>query len=236
MKIQLSDHFTFRRLLRFTIPSVAMMIFSSVYVIVDGFFVSNYVGATAFAAVNLIMPVLMILSAVGFMIGTGGSALVSMTLGQGKNKKANEIFSLLIYFVIACGAVLDIIGYIFIADIAAALGATPEMLPICILYARISLISLIPFMLQNVFQSFMVTAGKPHMGLIVTIMAGGANIFLDWLFVGQLSMGVSGAAVATVISEYIGGMVPLMYFFMKNKSLLRIGKTRFDGKAILRPI
>lgn len=236
MKIQLSDHFTFRRLLRFTIPSVAMMIFSSVYVIVDGFFVSNYVGATAFAAVNLIMPVLMILSAVGFMIGTGGSALVSMTLGQGKNKKANEIFSLLIYFVIACGAVLDIIGYIFIADIAAALGATPEMLPICILYARISLISLIPFMLQNVFQSFMVTAGKPHMGLIVTIMAGGANIFLDWLLVGQLSMGVSGAAVATVISEYIGGMVPLIYFFMKNKSLLRIGKTRFDGKAILRPV
>ena len=213
-----------------------MMIFSSVYVIVDGFFVSNYVGATAFAAVNLIMPVLMILSAVGFMIGTGGSALVSMTLGQGKNKKANEIFSLLIYFVIACGAVLDIIGYIFIADIAAALGATPEMLPICILYARISLISLIPFMLQNVFQSFMVTAGKPHMGLIVTIMAGGANIFLDWLLVGQLSMGVSGAAVATVISEYIGGMVPLIYFFMKNKSLLRIGKTRFDGKAILRPV
>lgn len=236
MKIQLSDHFTFRRLLCFTIPSVAMMIFSSVYVIVDGFFVSNYVGATAFAAVNLIMPVLMILSAVGFMIGTGGSALVSMTLGQGKNKKANEIFSLLIYFVIACGAVLDIIGYIFIADIAAALGATPEMLPICILYARISLISLIPFMLQNVFQSFMVTAGKPHMGLIVTIMAGGANIFLDWLLVGQLSMGVSGAAVATVISEYIGGMVPLIYFFMKNKSLLRIGKTRFDGKAILRPV
>ena len=234
MKIQLSDHFTFRRLLRFTIPSVAMMIFSSVYVIVDGFFVSNYVGATAFAAVNLIMPVLMILSAVGFMIGTGGSALVSMTLGQGKNKKANEIFSLLIYFVIACGAVLDIIGYIFIADIAAALGATPEMLPICILYARISLISLIPFMLQNVFQSFMVTAGKPNMGLIVTIMAGGANIFLDWLLVGQLSMGVSGAAVATVISEYIGGMVPLIYFFMKNKRLLRIGKTRFDGKAILR--
>ena len=213
-----------------------MMIFSSVYVIVDGFFVSNYVGATAFAVVNLIMPVLMILSAVGFMIGTGGSALVSMTLGQGKNKKANEIFSLLIYFVIACGAVLDIIGYIFIADIAAALGATPEMLPICILYARISLISLIPFMLQNVFQSFMVTAGKPHMGLIVTIMAGGANIFLDWLLVGQLSMGVSGAAVATVISEYIGGMVPLIYFFMKNKSLLRIGKTRFDGKAILRPV
>ena len=130
MKIQLSDHFTFRRLLRFTLPSIAMMIFSSVYIIIDGFFVSNYVGATAFAAVNLIMPVLMILSSMGFMIGTGGSALVSMTLGQGKNKKANEIFSLLIYFVIACGAVLDIIGYIFIADIASALGATPEMLPI----------------------------------------------------------------------------------------------------------
>ena len=170
MKIQLSDHFTFRRLLRFTLPSIAMMIFSSVYIIIDGFFVSNYVGATAFAAVNLIMPILMILSSMGFMIGTGGSALVSMTLGQGKSKKANEIFSLLIYFVIACGAVLDIVGYIFIADIASALGATPEMLPICVQYARISLISLIPFMLQNVFQSFLVTAEKPHLGLVITVI------------------------------------------------------------------
>lgn len=234
MKIQLSDHFTFRRLLRFTLPSIAMMIFSSVYIIIDGFFVSNYVGATAFAAVNLIMPVLMILSSMGFMIGTGGSALVSMTLGQGKSKKANEIFSLLIYFVIACGAVLDIIGYIFIADIASALGATPEMLPICVQYARISLISLIPFMLQNVFQSFLVTAEKPHLGLVITVISGVANIFLDWLLVGQLSFGVSGAATATVISEFLGGVLPLIYFITKNKSLLRIGKTRFDGKTILR--
>ena len=234
MKIQLSDHFTFRRLLRFTLPSIAMMIFSSVYIIIDGFFVSNYVGATAFAAVNLIMPVLMILSSMGFMIGTGGSALVSMTLGQGKSKKANEIFSLLIYFVIACGAILDIIGYIFIADIASALGATPEMLPICVQYARISLISLIPFMLQNVFQSFLVTAEKPHLGLVITVISGVANIFLDWLLVGQLSFGVSGAATATVISEFLGGVLPLIYFITKNKSLLRIGKTRFDGKAILR--
>ena len=234
MKIQLSDHFTFRRLLRFTLPSIAMMIFSSVYIIIDGFFVSNYVGATAFAAVNLIMPVLMILSSMGFMIGTGGSALVSMTLGQGKSKKANEIFSLLIYFVIACGAVLDIVGYIFIADIASALGATPEMLPICVQYARISLISLIPFMLQNVFQSFLVTAEKPHLGLVITVISGVANIFLDWLLVGQLSFGVSGAATATVISEFLGGVLPLIYFITKNKSLLRIGKTRFDGKAMLR--
>ena len=232
MKIQLSDHFNFRRLLRFTLPSIAMMIFSSIYIIVDGFFVSNYVGATAFAAVNLIMPVLMILSSIGFMIGTGGSALVSMTLGQGHKKKANEIFSLLIYFVIACGVVLDIIGYIFIGDIASALGATPEMLPICVQYAQISLISLIPFMLQNVFQSFMVTAEKPHLGLVVTIMSGVANMFLDWLLVGQLAMGVSGAATATVISEYVGGILPLIYFLSKNKSLLRIGKTHFDGKAI----
>ncbi len=234
MKIQLSDHFTFRRLLRFTLPSIAMMIFSSVYVIVDGFFVSNYVGATAFAAVNLIMPILMILSSMGFMIGTGGSALVSMTLGQGHAKKANEIFSLLIYFVIACGAILDIIGYIFIGNIASALGATPEMLSICIQYAQISLISLIPFMLQNVFQSFLVTAEKPHLGLVITIISGVANIFLDWLLVGQLAMGVSGAATATVISEFLGGVLPLIYFLTKNKSRLRIGKTRFDGKAILR--
>ena len=220
MKIQLSDRFTFRRLLRFALPSIAMMIFSSVYIIIDGFFVSNYVGATAFAAVNLIMPVLMILSSMGFMIGTGGSALVSMTLGQGKRKQANEIFSLLIYFVIACGAVLDIIGYIFIADIASALGATPEMLPICVQYARISLISPIPFMLQNVFQSFLVTAEKPHLGLVITVISGIANIFLDWLLVGQLSFGVSGAATATVISEFLGGVLPLIYFITKNKSLL----------------
>lgn len=234
LKIQLSDHFTYGRLLRFTLPTIAMTVFSSVYVIIDGFFVSNYAGATAFAAVNLIMPVLMILSSVGFMVGTGGSALVSMTLGQGDHKKANEIFSLLIFFVIALGGILDIFGYIFIEQIAIGLGATPEMLPLCVLYARISMISLIPYMLQNVFQSFMITAERPTLGLIITLIAGGANIALDTLLVGGLGMGVTGAATATVISEFLGGLLPLVYFLLPNKSLLRIGKTKLYFKAILK--
>lgn len=234
MNIGLSDHFTFKKLFRFTLPTVAMTVFSSVYIIIDGFFVSNFAGSTAFAAVNIVMPVLMILSSAGFMVGTGGSALVAMTLGQGKNKKANEIFSLLVYFLIAIGAVLDIIGYIFIEDIVVKLGATPEMLPFCLQYARISLISLIPYMLQNLFQSFMITAERPTLGFIITLIAGGANIGLDALLVGGLGLGVTGAATATVISEFLGGVIPLIYFFSRNKTRLRLGGTHFYPKAILK--
>lgn len=170
--IQLSDHFTYRRLIRFALPSIIMMIFTSIYGMVDGFFVSNYVGATPFAALNLIMPFIMIFSAVGFMLGTGGSALVSMTLGMGQEKRASLLFSMILYVLIIFGAIFTVVGFLFTPQAAKLLGADEEMLPYCIQYARINMIGLIPFMLQNTFQSFLVTAERPKMGLAITVAAG----------------------------------------------------------------
>ena len=234
MNIQLSDHFTYGKLFRFTFPSIVMMVFTSIYSVVDGFFVSNYVGKTPFASLNLIMPFLMILGAVGFMIGTGGSALVAMTLGQGDDKKANRIFSLLIYLVIGTGIIFSTLGIIFLEPIARLLGASDDMLPYCVQYGRIILLALVPFMLQNVFQSFLVTAEKPTLGLIITLAAGITNMVLDWLFMAIFSWGIVGAASATAISQVIGGFIPLIYFTFTNKSKLRLGKTRLDRKAIIR--
>ena len=234
MNIQLSDHFTYGKLFRFTFPSIVMMVFTSIYSVVDGFFVSNYVGKTPFASLNLIMPFLMILGAVGFMIGTGGSALVAMTLGQGDDKKANRIFSLLIYLVIGTGIIFSTLGIIFLEPIARLLGASDDMLPYCVQYGRIILLALVPFMLQNVFQSFLVTAEKPTLGLIITLAAGITNMVLDWLFMAVFSWGIVGAASATAISQVIGGFIPLIYFTFPNKSKLRLGKTRLDRKAIIR--
>lgn len=243
MEIKLSDHFNYRRLFRFVIPSIVMMIFTSVYGVVDGFFVSNYVGKTAFAAVNLIMPFPMLLGAFGFMIGTGGSALVSMTLGQGKKKEANEIFSMLIKVTIIAGVMLSVLGIIFTREIAILLGATEELLKPCVDYGRVLLIALVPFMLQNVFQSFMVTAEKPTFGLVVTIAAGLTNVVLDFVLIGVVKWGVVGAALATGISQFVGGGIPLVYFLRKNSSALRLvpskvnfrllGKTCFNGSSEL---
>lgn len=232
--IQLSDHFTRRRMIQFTLPSIGMMIFTSIYGMVDGYFVSNYVGSIPFASLNLAMPFIMILAAVGFMFGTGGSALVSMTLGMGKRQKANEIFSLLVYLLAGCGIVLGIFGFCVAPWMSKVLGATDEMMPYSILYIRVSMISLPFFMLQNLFQSFLVTAEKPKLGFFVTILAGVTNMFLDWLFVGVFGLGLGGAAAATVISETVGGMIPLIYFFRPNPSILRLGKTRWDGRAVLK--
>lgn len=209
-----------------------MMVFMSIYGVVDGFFVSNYAGATAFAAINLIMPFLMIFQAVGFMVGTGGTALVSMKFGEGKEKEANEIFSLLIYLVIAIGVVMTVIGEVFLEKVAVKLGADEGMLPFCVSYGRIIMVALIPAMLQNLFQSFLVTAEKPKMGLWLTIMAGVANMFLDWLFVGVFPFGVKGAAVATAISQAIGGLIPLIYFIFPNSSRLRLGNAVMSGTYI----
>ncbi len=236
MQIRLSDHFTTKRLLRFVLPSVVMMVFTSVYGVVDGFFVSNYTGKTAFAGVNLIMPFIMILSTPGFLIGAGGTALVSKTLGEGDKKRANELFSLMVYTVIAVGALFLILGQIFLRDVALFLGADEAMLPYCVTYGRIGLLSLPFFMLQNVFQSFFVAAERPRLGLAVTVGAGVANMALDFLFVGAFRWGVAGAAAATAVAEFTGGAVPLGYFFAKNTSLLRLGKTRFDGRALLKTV
>ena len=234
MNIQLSEHFNYKKLLRFTLPSIVMMIFTSVYSVVDGFFVSNFVGKTPFAAVNFIMPFLMVLGAFGFMFGTGGSALISKTMGEGDNEKAKHIFSLLIYVSIGCGVVIAVLGIIFIRPVAALLGAEGEMLDNCVLYGRIILAALPAFMLQYEFQSLFVTAEKPQLGLAVTVAAGVTNMVLDALLVAVFSLGLVGAAAATALSQCVGGLVPLVYFGCKNSSALRLTRTEFDGRALLR--
>lgn len=233
MQIQLSEHFTYKKLLRFVLPSIVMMIFTSIYGVVDGLFVSNYVGKTAFAAVNLIMLFLMAISALGFMIGTGGSAIVAKTLGEGKKKQANEYFSMLVYLTLIGGIVLSALGILFSPLIARGLGADGALLTNCVLYARITLLSMPAFMLQNVFQSFFVTAEKPKLGLGVIVIAGVTNMVLDFLLVGVFQIGLAGAAFATVTSECIGGLFPILYFARKNSSLLKLGRTHFNGKIFL---
>lgn len=232
MSIQLSDHFSYKKLLRFTLPSIVMMIFTSIYGVVDGFFVSNFVGKTPFAAVNFIMPFLMILGAVGFMFGTGGSALISKTMGEGDGGKANRLFSLFVYVSAVCGIVIAAAGIIFIRPVAAFLGAEGTMLEDCVLYGRIILIALPAFMLQYEFQSFFVAAGKPQLGLMVTVAAGITNMVLDALLVAVFPLGLAGAAAATAISQLVGGIIPLIYFCRPNSGLLRLTGTKFDGRAL----
>lgn len=234
MKIQLSEHFTYSKLIRFTIPSIIMMIFTSIYGVVDGIFVSNYVGKTPFAAINLIMPFLMIFGAIGFMIGTGGSALISMTLGTGNREHANSLFSMLVYVTILLGAVAAAAALIFLEPVAKLLGAEGEMLGYCVEYGRIILPVLPAFMLQNTFQSFLITAEKPQLGLYVTIAAGVTNMILDALFVAVFHWGLAGAAVATALSQLVGGLIPMGYFCRKNTSLLKLGRPIWDGKALLK--
>lgn len=234
MNIQLSDHFTYKKLFRFTLPSIVMMIFTSIYGVVDGYFVSNFVGKTPFAAVNFIMPFLMILGAVGFMFGTGGSALISKTMGEGRPEKARQLFSMLVYLSLFSGVVITVLGLLFLRPVAAMLGAEGEMLENCVSYGRIILIALPAFMLQMEFQSFFITAEKPQLGLAVTVAAGVTNMVLDAVFVAVFRWGLVGAAAATAMSQVVGGIVPLFYFFRPNSSSLRLTKTRFDGKALLR--
>lgn len=232
--IQLSDHFTYGRLIRFVIPSIVMMIFTSIYGVVDGLFVSNFVGKTPFAALNLIMPAIMIMGAVGFMIGTGGSALVAKTLGEGDRERANRYFTMMIMLDVIAGVLLAVLGNIFIEPMALLLGADEVLLPYCVLYGRITLCGLPAFMLQNVFQSFLITAEKPKLGLAVTVAAGCTNIVLDLLLVGIFHMGLAGAALATAISQLVGGVIPLIYFLRPNKSLLRLTRTRLEAAPLIK--
>lgn len=227
MKIQLSDHFTYRKLLRFTVPSIVMMIFTSIYSVVDGFFVSNFVGTTPFAAVNILWPFIMICAAVGFMLGTGGSALVAKTLGEGKPDEANRIFSMLIYVSLVLGVIITILSVVFLRPISILLGAEGELLENCILYGRILLPALPFFILQNEFQSFLVTAEKPGFGLAITVAAGLTNVALDALFVAVFRWGLAGAAAATAASQLVGGLIPLLYFLLPNKCSLHLVKTGF---------
>lgn len=232
--IQLSDHFTYKHLLRFTFPSVIMLVFTSVYGIVDGFFVSNFVGKTPFAALNFIMPGLMMLGCVGFMFGTGGGALIAKTMGEGNPKKANETFSLLVYVSAACGVLLAAIGILFLRPIAVLMGAEGQLLADCLLYGRIILIALPFYILQYEFQCLFATAEKPKLGLSVTVAAGVTNMLLDALFVAVFHWGLAGAAAATALSQFAGGVIPLVYFGRKNESLLRLVKCKWDGKALLK--
>ncbi len=232
--IQLSDHFTYTRLLRFVLPSVIMMIFISIYGAVDGLFVSNFVGKTEFAAVNFIFPFIMILGAFGFMIGTGGTAIVAKTMGEGNLSLANKYFSMLIYVTLIGGSVIAALGIIFVPDIARLMGAEGKLAEDAALYARVVLMGLPFFMLQNTFQNFFITAEKPKLGLYVTVAAGITNIALDALFIAAFGFGLVGAAAATALSQFVGGVVPLIYFARKNSSLLRLGKTRLFRKVLLR--
>ena len=237
MKIQLSDHFTYGRLLRFTLPSVAMMIFNSIYSVVDGFFVSNFAGKTPFAAVNLIFPALMIFATVGFIFGTGGTAIVAKTFGEGDKERANRYFSLFVYAAFLLGVICAVLGIVFVRPLSLLLGATEgELLDACVVYGRI-VFSAVPFYaLQLLFQSFFVAAEKPKLGLAVTVFSGVTNMVLDAVLVVMLPQAykLAGAAIATASSQVVGGAIPLIYFFRKNDSTLRLGKTYFDGKAILR--
>lgn len=232
MKIQLSDHFTTGRLLRFALPSIVMMIFTSFYGVVDGIFVSNFTGSTAFASLNLVWPYIMILGGVGFILGVGGTALVSYQMGTGDRKLANRTFSLIVYTAIAVGLLLTLVGELTLAPVCRLMGASEAMLPHCLTYGRVMLIGIIPFTLQNMFQSFLVAAEKPRLGLWVTVAAGITNMVLDYLFMGPFHWGVVGAAWATMLSECVGGLIPLLYFCFPNSSLYRLGKTRWNGAAL----
>ncbi len=236
MQIQLSDHFSYYKLIKFTLPAIAMMIVTSVYSVVDGFFVSNFAGDISFKAVNLTMPFLMILGTVGFMFGTGGSAIVANTFGEGDKERANRYFSLFVYVTFALGVIFAVIGFVLMRQICFLLGARGEILANCVVYGRIILCALPFFVLQYLFQSFFAAAEKPQLGFAVTVAAGLCNMVLDAVLVLLLPQEykLMGAAVATAVSQIAGGLIPLVYFFRENDSILSLGKTRFDGRALVK--
>ena len=231
--IRLSDHFSYAKLLRFTLPSICMMVFTSIYGVVDGLFVSNFAGKTPFAAINLVMPFIMILGGMGFMIGTGGTALVSKLLGESKKDEAHRTFSMMVLFTLLLGLVLSAVGFLTMRPVSYFLGATDAMIDDCVLYGRIVTGFTFAFMLQNVFQSFFIAAEKPRLGLIVTVAAGVTNMALDALFIAVFDWGVAGAAIATGLSQCVGGVLPLIYFLRPNNSLLRIRPTALRLRPIL---
>ena len=232
MNIRLSEHFTYSKLLRFTLPSIAMMVFTSIYGVVDGIFVSNFAGKTAFAAINLIMPYLMVFGTLGFMVGTGGTALISMTLGMGDKKKANELFSMLTWVCILGGLILTVGSIAFMRPAAVLLGATGQMLTECVTYGTIVQLALTAYIIQYAFQSFCITAQRPNLSLWMTVASGVCNILLDALFVAVFGWGLIGAAVATAFSQCLGALIPLVYFSRDNQSLLRLGKWKMDWNAL----
>ena len=233
MSIQLSDHFSYGKLMKLTLPSVIMLVFTSLYSVVDGFFVSNYAGKAAFAAVNFIMPVLWVVGSIGFMLGTGGSALIAKTMGEGDRERANKIFSMVVYISIFAGVVLAAVGILLLRPIASLLGADGALLENSVRYGRIILLATPAYVLQFEFQCLFATANKPVLGLVITVAAGLTNTVLDALFVAVLPWGLEGAAVATFIGQFVGGVLPILYFARKNGSLLKLGKLYFNGREFL---
>ena len=234
MGIQLSDHFTYSRLFRFTLPSIVMLIFSSLYGVVDGFFVSNFVGKEAFTAVNFIMPFLMILGAIGFLFGTGGGALIARTMGEGNPELANRQFSLVVYVSLGIGVILTVLGFWLLRPVASFLGAEGVLLEDCVRYGRVILLANPAYILQYEFQCLFATAQKPKLGLYVTVASGLTNMVLDALFVAVFPWGLEGAAAATALSQCVGGLLPLLYFGRKNSSRLRLTRTQWMGRALLK--
>lgn len=235
MQIELSDHFTYKKLLRFTFPMMMMLLFISIYGVVDGFFVSNYAGKTPYSALNLIYPIVQVFSALGFMMGSGGAAIVGKTLGEGDGEKAKKRFSLVFLFTIVLGVLSSVIGYIITPACAELFGSDEgEMMEACITYGRINFVGITFAMLQYFFQMTMATAGKPDLGFKITVLSGITNMILDWVWVGLLDGGIAAAAWATVASQVVGAVIPVIYFLRPNDSLLSIGKTKYDGKVLLK--
>lgn len=233
-RIHLSEHFTYSKLLRFTLPSIAMNIFASMYIIADGYFVANFAGKTEFAAVNLIMPVLNILGTIGYMFGVGGSALIAKTLGEKDQEQANRLFSLIVLVTSCLGVLMMVAGFIFMPRITALLGADGKLLEDSVLYGRIFILALPAWIWVYEFQLFFVTAEKPGLGLAVTVCAGLCNIALDALFIIGFKWGLAGAAAASALTQIVGGVFPLIYFGRRNNSLLRLVRPVWDGRAIIK--
>lgn len=233
MKIQLSDHFNYKKLLKLTLSSIVMLVVTSLYSVVDGFFVSNFAGKEPFVAVNFIMPVLLVVGSVGFMLGTGGSALIAKKMGENNQEQANKIFSMIVYMSVILGVILAIVGIALLEHIAALLGAEGQLLENCVRYGTIVLLATPAYILQFEFQCLFATANKPSLGLTITILAGITNVILDWVFVALLPWGLEGAALATALGQCVGGILPVIYFARKNTSLLRLGKMYFNGKEFL---
>lgn len=233
MKIQLSDHFNYKKLLKLTLSSIVMLVVTSLYSVVDGFFVSNFAGKEPFVAVNFIMPVLLVVGSVGFMLGTGGSALIAKKMGENNQEQANKIFSMIVYMSVILGVILAIVGIALLEHIAKLLGAKGQLLENCVRYGTIVLLATPAYILQFEFQCLFATANKPSLGLTITILAGITNVILDWVFVALLPWGLEGAALATALGQCVGGILPVIYFARKNTSLLRLGKMYFNGKEFL---
>lgn len=234
MAVRLSDHFTYKKLFRAVTPSILMMVFTSLYTIVDGVFISNLVGKVPFAGLNLIYPIISAIGAVGFMLGAGGSALVAKILGEGDRARANKVFSMVVYFTAIVGIILSVVGALVVEPVAKLLGATEELLPHCVTYGRILLAAIVAFMLQNMFQAFFIVAEKPLLGFLISVIAGVTNMVLDAAFVAGAKLGLAGAAYATITSQMVGAIIPLIYFSVKNKSPLRLVLTKFELKPIIR--